>query len=201
MRRLLRLLLGVLVAGGLLVLVVALFGWRGELPPSVAHRVYPLSYESEIAESAERHGLDPYLIAAVVKAESNFRPEAVSRAGAVGLMQLMPATAGWITERPDWEGSKDPRLTDPGDNVQLGSYYLAYLVRRFGDEPTALAAYNAGHGNVEGWLRAKGEDEAAASVTVGDIPFQETRDFVERVERFRELYQKAHPDAFQSAGS
>jgi soluble lytic murein transglycosylase len=194
-RALTRVVLVLILAATAVIAVVSVMSWRGEMPRGLAARVYPLAYEAEIAAAAERHGLDPYLVAAVVRAESNFEPEAVSRAGAVGLMQVMPATAGWITERPDWQGGDAPRLTDPRDNTELGSYYLAYLVDRFDDVPTALAAYNAGHGEVDRWLRNAGE-EGSSTVTVAEIPFRETRDFVQRVERFREILRSAHPKAF-----
>jgi soluble lytic murein transglycosylase len=180
----------------LFVVVGAVFVSRGEIPRGVATKLYPLAYEQEISSAAERHELDPYLVAAVVRAESNFQPQAVSRAGAVGLMQVMPTTADWIAQRSDWQGSAEPRLTDPSDNVDLGAFYLAYLLDRFGDEATALAAYNAGHGEVDRWLRDGGAGSSSASVTVGEIPFPETREFVQRVERFRDIYRRAHPDAF-----
>jgi soluble lytic murein transglycosylase len=158
-------------------------------------RLYPLHYRDEIAAAADKYGVDPYLVAAVTRAESNFRPAAVSRAGAIGLMQLMPETADWITRQEDWEGSAEPELTDPAQNVQLGTYYLAYLMGRFGGEvATALAAYNAGHGEVERWLAAASPRSTALSLE--EIPFSETRDFVKRVERFRAVFREIHPDAF-----
>jgi soluble lytic murein transglycosylase len=139
------------------------------------------------------------LVAAVVKAESGFDPEAESRAGAVGLMQLMPATAAWIAARQDWQGASKPDLRDPAQNLDLGTYYLAFLLDRFADVPTALAAYNAGQGVVDQWLAARGTEPAGGSPTTllpADIPFPETRGFVERVERFRGLYRQTYPKAF-----
>jgi soluble lytic murein transglycosylase len=165
----------------------------GRLPPLLTGRLYPLHYESEIAQAAARHDLDPYLVAAVVKAESNFRPEAVSRAGAVGLMQVMPETANWIAQREDWAGPDEPRLEDPRENLELGTYYLAYLISMFdADVGTALAAYNAGHGAVQSWLQR----DAETRVSLESIPFRETRDFVERVKHFESVLRQAHPKAF-----
>ena len=105
---------------------------------------------------AEQYDLDPYLVAAVARTESGWDPEAVSHAGAVGLMQLMPDTAAWITGLESWQGGDDPDLTDPEDSLELGACYLAYLVKYFGgDIRLALAAYNAGPGRGEqvatGW--------------------------------------------------
>jgi soluble lytic murein transglycosylase len=181
-----------LLASFAIVLTIALVSGRG-LPAPLAGRLYPLHYESEIAGVAERYDLDPYLVAAVVKAESDFKPEAVSRAGAVGLMQVMPETANWISQRADWAGPADPNLDDPRDNLELGTYYLSYLISMFdADVGTALAAYNAGHGAVQSWLQ-QGEE---TRVSLEQIPFRETRDFVERVKRFESVFRRAHPKAF-----
>lgn len=172
---------------------------HGRMPLGIAEQLYPLRYKAEIARVAERYHVDPYLLAAVVKAESGFDPEAKSDAGAVGLMQLMPTTADWIAARDDWQGAAKPDLHDPAQNLELGTYYLAFLLDRFDDVPTALAAYNAGHGAVEQWLAARGASPAGGSPTTllpADIPFPETRGFVERVERLRELYRQTYPRAF-----
>ncbi len=169
------------------------------MPLALAEQLYPLHYEAEIAGAAGRHRVDPYLVAAVVKAESGFDPEAESKAGAVGLMQLMPATAAWIAAREDWHGASHPDLRDPAQNLELGTYYLAFLLDRFADVPTALAAYNAGLGVVDEWLAARGTAPVGGSPTTllpADIPFPETRGFVERVERFRALYRQTYPKAF-----
>jgi soluble lytic murein transglycosylase len=198
-----------LAVGVLLVLAVLVVGvglWLQDgLPRALGERLYPVEYKAEIAAAAGRYDVDPYLVAAVVKAESGFEAGAVSSAGAVGLMQLMPDTADWIATRPDWEGRVEPVLTDPADNVALGTYYLAYLLERFGnDEATALAAYNAGQGVVETWLNeasaGSGEDggpAGSAALRPDDVPFPETRGFIERVMRFRDLYRDVHPQAFQ----
>ncbi|GAB4262132.1 MAG: hypothetical protein Kow00122_18640 [Thermoleophilia bacterium] len=170
---------------------------RSGLPAGLSHRLYPVHYRREIVAAADRYGLDPYLVAAVVKAESNFDPEAVSRAGAVGLMQLMPATAAWIVQQSDWTGVTNPDLRDPEHNLALGTYYLAYLLKKFGgDEAAALAAYNAGQGVVSAWLAVPAAGDAwrpPATLRSEDIPFPETRRFVARVERFRTIYTQAHP--------
>jgi soluble lytic murein transglycosylase len=189
--------LGILAAA---VLVVALTGSlvRDALPGGVAALLYPLHYEKEIGASARQYGVDPYLVAAVAKAESGFNPTAKSRVGATGLMQLMPETAAWIVSRPDWFGDTQVDLTDPETNLDLGAYYLSYLLDRFGGgEVEALAAYNAGEGTVSGWLSKRGgTDSSPGSLTVREIPFPETRSFVERVQHYRSLYRKDHPDAF-----
>ncbi len=166
--------------------------------PGVSAKIYPIHYRESIARVAEQNDLDPYLVAAVARAESGWDPEAVSHAGATGLMQLMPGTAAWITGFASWQGSDDPDLTNPEESLELGAFYLAYLFKYFGDDTRlALAAYNAGQGTVSGWLR---EGSSSESLEITDIPIDETREFVERVEYYRGVYTRVHPDAF-GAGS
>ncbi len=183
------LLLAVVLVSGTGVLV------SGDTPPSIQSRLNPLHYESEITQAAARNGIDPYLVAAVVRAESGYDSDVVSSAGAVGLMQIMPSTAEWIAQREDWQGGPADDLTDPALNLELGAFYLAFLIDLFeGDMRSALAAYNAGQGTVATWLERAGDDRL--SLDSADIPFPETRGFVERVERFRALYREVHPNAF-----
>jgi len=162
--------------------------------PVVSERLFAIQYSDEIADAAEVYNLDPYLVAAVVKTESSYDPKAVSSAGAVGLMQLMPDTAEWITRLGGWEGVRNPELTNPSDSIQLGSCYLRYLLDYFGgDTMLALAAYNAGQGTVSEWVVAAGEDDLFG---LSDIQYEETRKFVEKVTHYRGVYMRAHPDTF-----
>lgn len=179
------------------VLLVSVTGLAlsGDVRPRIQSRLNPLRYENEIRQAAARHDVDPYLVAAVARAESGYDPGAVSSAGAVGLMQIMPATAEWIVQRDDWQGGPVGDLTDPAANLELGAFYLAFLIDLFGgDVRSALAAYNAGQGTVATWLDGAGPGRS--SLEPADIPFPETRGFVERVERFRSIYRQAHPNAF-----
>jgi soluble lytic murein transglycosylase len=142
----------------------------------------PFQYAGVIRTEARRHGLDPYLVAAVVRVESGFRADARSRQGAVGLMQLMPATARWVTTK---SGIRGP-LEDPAANVAYGSWYLHYLLHRYGGNlRLALAAYNSGPEVVDRWL-SRGQWNTDADPA--HIPYPETRAFVERVLWFRRLY-------------
>ncbi|GAB4257918.1 MAG: lytic transglycosylase domain-containing protein [Thermoleophilia bacterium] len=182
----------------------AVFGvavWQtSALPPFLLGRLYPLSFQEEIAAAARTYEVDPYLVAAVARAESGFEPEVVSRAGAVGVMQLMPETAEWLAEREDWRGPAAFNLEKPHDNIALGAFYLSVLLESFaGDREMALAAYNAGPNQVRRWIEeeaARAQAEGVPSAGMGDIPFPETRSFVERVEKYESLYRRGHPDAF-----
>ena len=198
-RRRRRALLGVV----LLVVVVAAIVWVGVsamtgrmVVPVVSDRIYPLVYEDEIAAVAEKYDLDPYLVAAVARTESGFDPDARSHAGAVGLMQLLPKTAEWVTSLDSWKGPDNPALTNPQDSLELGACYLAYLQRTLDDPTAAIAAYNAGQNAVRGWIKKAG---GSASFGMEDIPYPETQEFVRRVERYRTIYQKVHPDAFATS--
>ena len=149
--------------------------------PAVSAKAYPIHYEKEIAAVAAKYKVDPYLLAAVARTESGFDPEAKSHAGAVGLMQLLPTTAKWVTGLDGWKGPKNPALTDPQDSLELGAFYLAYLQRTFDDPTAVLAAYNAGQNAVRGWIQKAG---GAGKFGPEDIPYPETREFVRRVERY-----------------
>ena len=150
--------------------------------PEVYERVrYPLRYEQIVTGHAKNYDLEPHLVAAVIYQESKFDADAVSSSGAVGLMQLLPATAQGIADRTGGSGWHERDLVDPELNVRYGSWYLRHLLDKYGDEELALAAYNAGQTNVDRW-RARG---------VG-IQFPETRHYVERVRELKEIYARAY---------
>lgn len=181
-----------------LLVAVALVGVseRSEISAWLARRLNPIAYTEEICAAAAERGLDPYLVLAVVKAESGFRADATSAVGARGLMQLMPATANWIAGQPDWTGPESPDLENPAHNLALGCYYLRFLLDRYGDEATALAAYNAGQGVVDSWLAGAGSGggSARAVLSVDRIPYPDTQDFVRRVLHYQELYTRIYPE-------
>ena len=149
-------------------------------PPWFQRLRYPLRYTAIVRARARAEGLDPALIAAVIYAESKFRPTAVSSAGAIGLMQLTPMTAEGIALRTGGTAFRLSDLTDPTINIRYGSWYLHDLVAKYGSLGLALAAYNAGQGNVDRW-RAEGKG----------IQFPETRAYVERVEHLQHVYREA----------
>lgn len=156
-------------------------------------QVYPLTYRQSLFQRAEEYQLDPYLVAALIRTESRFRPDATSAQGARGLMQIMPETGEWAAEQINIPYDAE-LLYDPDYNIRLGSWYLASLRQEFGgDMVLALAAYNAGHSNVQRWLsenRWTGEH-----ATLDQIPFRETRNYVARVMRDHDFYKQMYgPD-------
>ena len=142
---------------------------------------YPLKYESIVRGHARNYRLDPALLAAVIYQESKFRSAATSKSGAIGLMQLLPDTAKGIAVHTGGSRFRVNDLYDPEINVRYGAWYLRHLLDKYGDERTALAAYNAGQENVDRW-RSEGRG----------IVFGETRHYVARVEELKTLYRRGY---------
>lgn len=161
-------------------LAIALVGDRGpRAPRALLDAAYPAAFPAQVGRASDRTGLDPYLVLAVMRRESLFKPDTRSAAGAVGLLQLLPATArraAVVLGRPPL---RDEQLVDPGTAIDLGTWYLSEVVGRFGDPAIALAAYNAGPRAAAPWaLRGAGQplDE-----WVENIPYRETRRYVKIV--------------------
>jgi soluble lytic murein transglycosylase len=175
------------IVGGVLALaaLVGVFLYVEQTEPSWYVRLrYPLEYEHIVRGHAEQYDLDAALVAAVIYRESEFDADARSSSGAIGLMQLLPDTAEGIAQLTGGSRFMVDDLYDPEINVRYGSFYLRRLLRKYEDERLALAAYNAGQANVDEWI-AEGREE---------IPFPETREFVENVLDARELYARAYAD-------
>lgn len=157
--------------------------------PILWQQVYPLQYREFILEQAEENELDPNLVAAVIKVESNFQHDAVSRAEAMGLMQLRPATAREIADNLGHAVDEvfEDKLFDPEYNITLGTYYLAKMLRDFdGNEAKALAAYNAGPTKLRTWLEEDVWDGTWENRE--QIPYPETRNYLSKVKLAREKY-------------
>lgn len=148
-------------------------------PDAVRQAMYPLRYEETIRQASRENGLDPSFVAGVIHTESRFRPDAESHRGAYGLMQIIPDTAEFAQQRSGIRGD----FRDPHTNIRLGTWYLGYLEERYrGDERLMLAAYNSGEGTVDGWISDEGFDIAK------DIPFQETKEYVDNALQSRKVY-------------
>ena len=160
------------------------------VPQAFWEMLYPFGWRKAVTEAAEREGLDPFLVAALVREESSYYPRAISRAGARGLMQLMPSTAELVARHGGIALADADTLDDPGVNVELGTRFLAGMLKEFRDPRLALAAYNAGPTRVRQWLKARPATDIEAFVE--QIPFDETRGYVKRVmlswEEYRRVY-------------
>lgn len=160
------------------------------LSPWFGRLVNPFPYQDEITAQAKREGLDPYLVAAVVKVESGFKPWAKSPKEARGLMQLMPETAEWAAGKLGLAYDQD-RLFEPVYNLRLGTWYLAYLCRLYnGDMVLALAAYNGGRAHVNQWLATR--EWSGRASQLDQIPFPETRNFVRKTLRNYDVYSRLY---------
>lgn len=155
--------------------------------------MYPILYKDDIRSSASNYGLEPQLVAAIIRAESNFVTGRESKKGALGLMQLMPDTANWVVEKAGFTAVDDDMLLHRADvSIEIGSWYLSSLHKQFGrNAVAAVAAYNAGPGNVRKWLESGSWDGEMDSVK--DIPFGETRHYVQRVFYYYNKYKDLYP--------
>ena len=177
------LLLGVL-------LVIGFGGWKIWSSDTVQMRfVYMWDYQQDIVTYSKKNNVDPFLVAAIIKNESNFKHDAVSKVGAVGLMQIMPGTATHTVKMFSIPGYSSPgQLLDPETNINIGTSYLQYVYQQFGNNRIfSSAAYNAGPGRVRTWLgNSAGRIDAVAFVE--SIPFSETRGYVKNVLAYDAYY-------------
>ncbi|MFC4779640.1 lytic transglycosylase domain-containing protein [Paenibacillus sp. GCM10023252] len=157
-----------------------------------ARWMYPIHYEEDIRASAASYDMDPHLIAAIIRTETNYKTGQVSTKGALGLMQVMPDTAGWIIEQAGFKGVTEDMLLKRADvSIQVGTWYLNALHNQFdGNSVAAIAAYNAGPGNVRKWLGSGQWDGSYESVDA--IPFGETRHYVQRVNYYYNKYKQLY---------
>ncbi len=147
---------------------------------------HPREFAEYVSAASEEYGIPEQYIYAVIKVESNFDPNAKSSADAYGLMQLTAVAYEDMTG----EVAVAERLLDPKKNVTVGTKYLAYLYRMFGNMDTAIAAYNGGLGNVQAWLADKQYSDDGK--TLNDIPFTETRNYVRRVKEAVATYERLY---------
>ena len=184
-----------IVAGGVAVLLVlllaALLFWTLGGRDRVQSAVYPRQYSQYVEKYSEEYGVDPLLVYAVIYNESRFRPDAVSHVGARGLMQLMEEAFQWTHSRlePEADTVYDD-MFDPETNIRYGTYMLSLLLEEFGTTDNALCAYHAGWGSVKQWLADP--EYSPDGVHVENIPFGDTRTYVERVNETLEIYQRLY---------
>ena len=152
--------------------------------------LYPLAFRGALTREAERHRLDPALVAALIRQESSFEPRATSRAGARGLMQIMPAVGRQLASAEDYHIWDAELLYQPDVSLELGTTHLAGLLSGYSHVAHALAAYNAGSSRAKRWLEKSGTNDP--EVFVERIPFRETRDYVRIILRNQELYRSIY---------
>lgn len=148
----------------------------------------PLQYQQIVREQAKKHHIDEALVYAVIYCESGFDSDAVSHAGACGLMQVMPQTAQELAGRYHIQYEMLDDLFNPNINIALGCSFLSELINHFRELPTAIAAYNAGRARVKGWLAEP--KYSSDGRTLREIPYEETKNYVRKVLAAYEKYQK-----------
>ena len=157
---------------------------------------YPLKYQAEVERAAKKYGVDKYLIYGVIKTESNFDPTAVSGAGAIGLMQLMPESFEWLQTYYVDDAYKDYTVGDLVNaeiNIDYGTHLLSLMLERYNNvEDTAVAAYNAGPGNVDSWLENK--EYSDDGKTLKYAPVEETEEYRKRVAENKSIFKKLYED-------
>jgi soluble lytic murein transglycosylase len=184
-----RRLLGTIAAIAVTVLFVGVVA--STLQQATRNLALPLSDASIIRRQAAEKRLDPALIAAVIYAETKFEPRP-SSAGAEGLMQILPSTAYYLARLSGGSSFTARDLSEPSVNVAYGSYYLRYLLDHYGgNEMLAVAAYNGGETNVDRWVAQA--DAAGRQLSVREIPFSETREYVQRVLGAQRAYRSTYP--------
>lgn len=157
----------------------------------VLKQLYPMKYSEHVDDYAKEYNVEPLLVYAIIKAESNFNPDVVSSSNAIGLMQLMDTTAEEVARKLDLYFVKKNSLYDPKLNIQLGTKYFSDLTKEYnGNITLALTAYNAGKGNVKKWIdqgiiKQDGSD-------IENIPFKETNHYVRKILRDYKIYQRLY---------
>lgn len=159
--------------------------------PNLLKLLYPIEHKEIIIKYGQKHKIDPLLLAALIKTESNFEPRAESRKGAKGLMQITPATGEWIAKTIGINDFYEDMLFDPETNIMLGSWYIEHLTDYYkGSFELVFAAYNGGRGNVDKWLKDK--NLSSDGMTLDAIPFSETRNYLEKLKKNYSIYKRIY---------
>lgn len=144
---------------------------------------FPTKFSQEISAACERFGVEAPVVYSMINIESHFNQNALSKKGAVGLMQILPSTAQELAREI---GLEDFDLKNPKDNILIGTYYISQLQKKFENLETALCAYNAGPANVSAWLRD--EEKSEDGKTLKSIPFAETKAYVKKFQKNHKYY-------------
>jgi len=171
-----------------------------QLPRAFWERLYPLPFERSLRARSKPHALDPYLVAGLIRQESEFNPSAVSRAGAIGLMQIMPSTGRDLARRLGVQRFTTRRLREPDVSLRLGVFHLKGVIQQFsGNLEISLAAYNAGSARADRWVQWGDFDEPGEFAET--IPFTETRGYVQSVLRNRDVYRRLYDGSSRAASA
>ena len=175
------------------IIVITIIGYM--IIPKLLKHIYPVKYENTILKYSEEYGLNPYLVIAIIKVESNFNQKALSKKNAIGLMQIREPTGEWIAGKIGIHNFIDEMLYEPEINIRMGCWYINYLTKYYGNNlKLALAAYNGGQGNVDKWLKDKDLSDDGHSLKY--IPFDETRHYIKKIEKTYVIYKNIYDKAY-----
>lgn len=175
----------------LILLIVGIILKVFNIPQRVYKKIYKAEYSEYVYKYAQEYNVDPLMVFAIIKAESNFNPNVVSNSGAVGLMQLMDATAEELCNKLDIFYVKKVSLYNPELNIQLGTKYFSDLMKEYDNNYLlALTAYNAGIGNVKKWIDAGIINEDGSNIE--NIPYKETNNYVRKIVRDYRIYKELY---------
>lgn len=161
----------------------------------ILKKIYKQDYSEYVYKYSKENEIDPMLIFAIIKAESNFNRNIKSSSGAIGLMQLMESTAVERANKIGEEVSVKEALYNPEKNIKIGTSYYAYLVKRYNENTLlALAAYNAGIGNVDEWIKEGIIKEDGSNIE--NIPYKETNNYVRKIMRDYKIYKNLYEEKF-----
>jgi soluble lytic murein transglycosylase len=173
------------IGGGILV---------NELWNVIEQKLHPRDYSEIISAASEEFDIPEYIIYATIKVESDFDPNAVSSAGAIGLMQMIPSTFEWLTGPQHLDENLSTKsLDDPKVNIRYGTYYLSYLYKKFDyNWDNTFAAYNGGETNVASWLKDPQYSDLKGNLT--NIPLKETENYVKKINKEIDIYRELYPE-------
>lgn len=183
----------------IILLAALLFGYLYSLMyTAYLKSVYPRDFGEYVSASSKEFGVPEQVLFAVIKSESNSDANAVSKAGAIGLMQLLPSTFRWLSDDVLGERLDSALIYDPETNIKYGACMLARLFDYYGNWDTAFAAYNAGMGTVNGWLGDSRYSDGDGRLT--NIPYDETRRYVVLTGKAVMMYEKLYYSDLSGAG-
>lgn len=172
-----------------IILLVIIFGLFKivRVQDIILKNIYPITYQDYVEKYSKQKDVDKYMIYAIIKAESNFKPEVKSKSNAIGLMQLLEDTAVEMSNSIDNQIVSEKELYEPETNIKIGTSYYAYLLKHYkGNNILALAAYNAGMGNVDTWIKT--DVIKVDGSDIENIPYKETNNYVRKILRDYQIY-------------
>lgn len=166
----------------IIILIIINFG---NIKNYFLRKIYKIDYKEYVEKYSEEYEVDKYLVYSIIKAESNFKEDSISNKGAKGLMQLMPSTAEEIAKKIEIQVDEN-NILNPQININLGTKYISNLIIKYKNIGLALAAYNAGSGNVDNWVEKGILDSNGTNLE--EIPYVETNNYVRKILRDYNIY-------------